>query len=238
MRIRDVISGLLVIISGSLVVVALNAQQPGVQGRGGTKAPTAPPPINWPSPALADGPILVDTGIQHQIRLVVTKGFNQPWSIAFLPDGAILVSERPGRLRIVRNGVLDPNPIAGLPEIRAQGLGGLMDLALHPKFSDNKLLYFTYHKPQAAGGAPGNNAGVITLARGRWDGSALTGVQDIFSAIPNGNASRIVFGKDGMIYMSIGVGDPPAAARAQDPNDLAGKVLRLRDDGTVPSDNP
>src|SRR5215471_6291131 len=222
MRIRDVISGLLVIISGSLVVVALNAQQPGVQGRGGTKAPTAPPPINWPSPALADGPILVDTGIQHQIRLVVTKGFNQPWSMAFLPDGAILVSERPGRLRIVRNGVLDPNPIAGLPEIRAQGLGGLMDLALHPKFSDNKLLYFTYHKPQAAGGAPGNNAGVITLARGRWDGSA----------------PRIVFGRDGMIYMSIGVGDPPAAARAQDPNDLAGKVLRLRDDGTVPPDNP
>jgi glucose/arabinose dehydrogenase len=238
MKIRDVISGLLVMISGGLVAVALNAQQPGVQGRGGTKAPTAPPPINWPSPPLADGPILLDTGIQHQIRLVVTKGFNQPWSMAFLPDGAILVSERPGRLRIVRNGVLDPNPIAGLPEIRAQGLGGLMDLALHPKFSENKLLYFTYHKPQATGGAPGNNAGVITLARGRWDGSALTGVQDIFSAIPNGNASRIAFGGDGMIYMSIGVGDPPAAARAQDPNDLAGKVLRLRDDGTVPPDNP
>jgi glucose/arabinose dehydrogenase len=239
MKKRELISGFLVIVALGMIALALQAQQPGgVQGRGGTKAPTAPPPINWPSPPLPDGLIVLDTGIQHQIRLIVTKGFNQPWSMAFLPDGSILVSERPGRLRIVRNGVLDPNPIAGLPEIRAQGLGGLMDLALHPKFSDNKLLYFTYHKPQGTGGAPGNNAGVITLARGRWDGSGLTGVQDIFSAIANGNASRIIFGKDGMIYMSIGVGDPPAATRAQDPNDLAGKVLRLRDDGTVPPDNP
>jgi glucose/arabinose dehydrogenase len=79
---------------------------------------------------------------------------------------------------------------------------------------------------------------VITLARGRWDGSALTDVRDIFSALASGNASRILFGKDGMIYMTVGVGDPPAAAQAQDPNSLAGKVLRLRDDGTVPPDNP
>jgi glucose/arabinose dehydrogenase len=113
-----------------------------------------------------------------------------------------------------------------------------MDLALHPRFSENKLVYFTYHKPAAADAAPGNNAGIITLARGRWDGNALADVRDIFSAIPSGNASRIAFGKDGMIYMSVGVGDPPGAARAQDPNDLAGKVLRLRDDGAIPPDNP
>jgi glucose/arabinose dehydrogenase len=209
------------------------AQQPAA-APGARRAPTAPPPINWPSPPLADGPIVLDTGIQHQIRLVVTKGFNQPWSMAFLPDGNILVTERPGRLRIVRNGVLDPNPIAGLPKIQAQGLAGLMDLALHPRFNENKLVYFTYHKPPAEG----TGAGVITLARGRWDGTALADVRDIFSAIPNGNASRIIFGKDGMVYMTVGVGDPPQAARAQDPNDLAGKVLRLRDDGTVPPDNP
>src|SRR5262245_29994592 len=80
---------------------------------------------------------------------------------------------------------------------------------------------------------------MITLGRGRWDGSALTDVHDIFSAIQNANASRIIFGKDGMIYMSVGIGDPPGAARAQDPNDLAGKVLRLRDDGTrVPAITP
>jgi glucose/arabinose dehydrogenase len=128
--------------------------------------------------------------------------------------------------------VLDPAPIKGLPEIRAQGLGGLMDLALHPRFAENKLIYFTYHKPAGTGNAP-----VVTLARGRWDGTALVEVRDLFSAIPNGNASRIIFGRDGMIYMSLGVGDAEAA-RAQDPNDLAGKVLRLRDDGTVPPDNP
>jgi glucose/arabinose dehydrogenase len=158
--------------------------------------------------------------------------------MAFLPDGEILVAERPGRLRIVRDGVLDPKPVAGLPQVQAQGLAGLMDVALHPRFSENKLLYFTYHRPAAANPGAGNNAGVITLARARWDGSSLTDVQDVFSAIQNNNASRIVFGKDGMIYMSVGTGDPPGAARAQDPNDLAGKVLRLRDDGTVPPDNP
>ncbi len=134
--------------------------------------------------------------------------------MAFLPDGGIPITERPGRLRIVRNGVLDPNPIAGVPQVRAQGLTGLM-------------------KPNA-----GNTAGIITLARGRWDGTALTDVRDIFSGIESGNASRIIFGRDGMLYMSVGVADPPQASRAQDPNDLAGKVLRLRDDGTVPPDNP
>jgi aldose sugar dehydrogenase len=217
-----------------LTTTAGQAQAPA--GRGPGRAPTAPPGINWPSPPLSDGPIVLDTGIQHEIRLFVTKGLNQPWSMAFLPDGAILVSERPGRLRIVRNGVLDPNPVAGLPQIQARGLAGLMDLALHPRFAENHLLYFTYHKPPPAGST--NNAGIITLARGRWDGTALVEVRDLFSAIPSGNASRIIFGRDGMVYMTVGVGDPPAAAAAQDPNDLAGKVLRLRDDGTVPPDNP
>src|SRR6202166_3983130 len=126
--------------------LAVRAQQPAA-APGKAKASTAPPPINWPSPPLSDGPIVLDTGIQHQIRLIVTKGFNQPWSMAFLPDGGILVTERPGRLRIVRNGVLDPNPIAGIPQVRAQGLAGLMDLALHPRFNENHLVYFTYHKP-------------------------------------------------------------------------------------------
>src|SRR5579872_11754 len=222
----------------ALAAVAGRAQQPApVKGKA-AKAPTAPPGINWPSPPLADGPIVLDTGIQHQIRLIAPTGLNQPWSMAFLPDGGILITERPGRLRIVRNGVLDRNPVAGVPQVQAQGLGGLMDLALHPRFSENQLVYFTYHKPAGAAAAPGNNAGIITLARGRWNGTELTDVRDLFSSIQNGNASRIIFGRDGMIYMSIGVGDPPAAAAAQDPNSLAGKVLRLRDDGTVPPDNP
>src|SRR5213594_1799218 len=115
------------------LVVVLTGLTIGAQQR----AATAPPPINWPAPPLADGPIILDTAIQHQIRLTVIKGFNQPWSMAFLPDGGIFVTERPGRLRIVRDGVLDPNPVKGLPQVQAQGLAGLMDLALHPRFSEN-----------------------------------------------------------------------------------------------------
>jgi aldose sugar dehydrogenase len=262
MKIRYSIGLVTIALMLTSVIVIPGQQQPagaqaGGRGQGGPaggQAPAAgrggtPPAINWPSPPLPASPIVLETGLQRPIRLFVTKGFNQPWSMAFLPDGAILVSERPGRLRIVRNGVLDPTPIAGLPQVQAQSLAGLMDLALHPRFSENKLLYFTYHKPAAPAAAPapvpaaggrggGGPAGVITLARGRWDGTALTEVRDIFSAIPSGNASRIVFGRDGMLYMTIGVGDPPAATQAQDPNTLAGKVLRLRDDGSVPPDNP
>src|SRR5437867_2433817 len=121
-----------------LAAVTVAAQQ---------RTPTAPPPISWPSPPLADGPIVLDTAIQRPVRLVVTKGLSQPWSMAFLPNGSILVAERPGRLRIVRDGVLDPKPVAGVPQVRAQGLSGLMDLALHPHFNENQLIYFTYHKP-------------------------------------------------------------------------------------------
>jgi len=252
---------LLAVAAGAVLVAqqpppsAQGAQPPGGAGRGRGLA-TAPPPIIWPSPPLPDGPMVYETALVRPIRIVATKGLNQPWSMAFLPDGAILVTERPGRLRIVRNGALDPTPVAGLPEIQAQGLAGLMDVALHPRFADNKLVYITYHKKQTPGpdglvagpagpagrGAP--PAGVITLARGRWDGSKLVDVKDLFSALPSGNASRIVFGKDGMLYMSVGFGDPPignpnpAGAAPQDPSSLAGKVLRLKDDGTVPPDNP
>ena len=213
-----------------LTGIGLEAQQPARRGPG--RAPTAPPGINWPSPPLPDGPIVLDTAIQHQVRLSVTKGLAHPFSLAFLPDGTILVTERPGRLRIVRNGVLDPTPVAGLPQIRARGLGGLMDLALHPRFAENQLIYFTYDKPGTT-----DTTAVRTLARGRWDGTALVDVRDLFSAIPSGNASRILFGRDGMIYMTIGIGDNEAM-KAQDLNELVGKVLRLKDDGTVPPDNP
>jgi aldose sugar dehydrogenase len=239
MRVRYSAGSLSAAVTMVLAGIASFAQQQPGAGPGAGRALNAPPPIVWPSPPLADGPIVLDTGIQHQIRLVVTKGLVQPWSMVFLPDGGILVTERPGRLRLVRNGVLDPNPIAGVPQVKAVGIGGLMDPALHPQFSQNKLIYFTYHKPVAnSTGEAGNNQGTITLARGRWDGAALVDVRDLFSAIQGANASRIVFGKDGMVYMTVGIGDPPGAWRAQDPNDLAGKVLRLRDDGTVPRDNP
>jgi glucose/arabinose dehydrogenase len=263
-----IISGLGAIAFGAAV---LGAQQPAAGGAGqaagagrGRGTPTAPPPINWPSPPLADAPIVMDTALVRPIKITVTKGLTQPWSMAFLPDGRILVTERGGKLRIVKDGVLVPTPVEGLPaDIQAQGLAGLMDVQLHPKFAENKLVYITYHKkqPPAAPGAPvagpagpGPNgrgplppAGVITLARGRWDGTKLVDVKDIFTGIPSGNASRILFGRDGSLFMSIGYGDPPQANQGnpnpesmppQDPMNLAGKTLRLKDDGTVPKDNP
>src|SRR5262245_24228493 len=252
------ISWVVIAAAVGLAVAAGHAQQPqgggrgqappaAPGGRGAGRAPTAPPPINWPSPPLPDGPIVMDTAIQHQIRLVITKGLQQPWSMAFLPDGGILVTERPGRLRIVRNGVLDPKPVAGVPAVQANGLAGLMDIALHPRFAENRLVYITYHKPNAGAApaaGPGGGPGMITLARAKWDGAALVEWQDLFSAIPSGNASRIAFGKDGNIYMTVGYGDTPvgnpdpAGAPPQDRMSLAGKVLRLKDDGTVPPDNP
>ena len=219
------------VLAAIVIGAAAFAQQPQTQ--------TARPGITVPP--LGDGPYVFDTGEQHKIRVVVlSKDLSHPWSMAFLPDGVILITERAGRLRIFRNGVLDPKPVAGVPEVKAQALQGLMDIALHPQFSENKLIYFTYHKPNPNPGpnAPANSPGVITLARGRWNGSALENVTDVFSAIPDTNASRMAFGKDGMIYMGVGIADPPNAARAQDKNDLAGKVLRLKDDGTIPPDNP
>jgi aldose sugar dehydrogenase len=218
----------------ALLALLAQAQQPTAEIRTGV----TPKGITWPSPALPNGPIPLDTGVERNLRIVVAKGLVQPFGMAFLPDGAILITERPGRLRIVRDGVLQPQTITGTPPVQAQGLGGLEDIALHPRFSENGLVYFTYHKPPPPTNGKATGSGIITLGRGRWNGTAITGFQELFSTIPSGNASRLIFGRDGMIYMSVGSGDPPIGQRAQDPNDLAGKILRLRDDGTVPADNP
>ncbi len=316
MNIRFTAVGCALVI-GAVAIGAAQQTPPAAAPGGRGQAPaarggaTAPPAVQWSTPPAPSATMALDTGVQHMVWVVPTRGFTQPWAMAFLPDGGILVSERPGCLRIVRGGSLDPRHVAGLPAIQAAGLAGMMDIALHPRFAENQLVYFTYHKPAAtttvaalpptgpcapaqdgrggnaaapggrganaagtpaagnpgavtavvpaggrAGNAPattvapaggrggGGGQGTITLAHGRWDGTALVEVKDIFSAIPSGNASRIVFGKDGMLYMTVGFGDIPppyvnaAAAPPQDPNSLAGKVLRLKDDGTVPPDNP
>ena len=132
------------------------------------------PAIGVPVPPLGEGPWVFDTAEQHKIRVsVVTKELSHPWAIAFLPNSDMLVTERPGRLRIVRNGVLDPHAISGVPTVRTDGNGGLMDVALHPQFADNRLVYLTYTKPVGGGkGAP-------ALARGRLEAGALTDVRDL-----------------------------------------------------------
>ncbi|MGE0362406.1 MAG: PQQ-dependent sugar dehydrogenase [Vicinamibacterales bacterium] len=187
-----------------------------------------------PPRALGPGPFLYDTAEHSRIRVsVVARGLSHPWSLAFLPDGSLLVTERPGRIRVVRNGVVDPTPLAGVPRVRTDGNGGLMDIALHPRFAENRLVYFTYTKPVEKGwGAP-------TLARGRLDGQALVEVRDLL--VPEayeGNSGlngRVVFGRDGHVYMSTGGN---IGRVSQDPGSLRGKILRLRDDGSVPPDNP
>jgi len=178
-------------------------------------------------------PIEYDTGEGQRIRVVaVTRDLEYPFNMAFLPDGGILVTERFGRLRIIRNGVLDPKPVAGAPKSFASGESGLpgtvhgfMDIALHPRFAENHFVYLVYTKPLD------EKRRVVALARGRWDGQALADTHDIF-VLDQAGTSRIAFGRDDTLYLTTTGMDP------QDPNTLGGKVLRLRDDGTVPNDNP
>ncbi len=150
----------------------------------------APPPIIWEPPALPDGSVNFESAEERNLRVVViTKGLQQPWSVAFLPDGAMLVTERCGRLRIVRNGTLVSSPVAGVPPVQTggpRGLQGLMDIALHPHFEENKWVYLAYHKPA------GGDAGETVLARGKWNGTALVDVHNIFeSGAMDTEASRI-----------------------------------------------
>ena len=217
------------------IAVAATIAQQTVPFRNNT--PVAPSGI--PAVPLPDKPVVYDTAEGQRIRVVVvTRGLSHPWSLAFLPDpstplgvsGNMLVTERTGQLRLIRNGVLDPQPIAGVPAVRSQGLSGLMDVALHPQFAQNRLVYLTYTKPLQG------TQNTLALARGHLDGQTLTDVRDVFVASAGtGGASRIAFGRDGTIFMTTGGGGDKGA---QDPNSHAGKVLRLRDDGSAPTDNP
>ena len=191
--------------------------------------PVAPQGIKIPP--LPDKPVDFHTAEGQDIRVaVIAKGLSHPWALAFLPDGTMLVTERAGRLRVIRNGTVDPQPVAGVPAVRAAGLSGLMDVALHPKFAENRFVYLSYTKPV------GTDQSTLALARGRWTGSALEEVKDLFVAAPGtGGASRLAFGRDGTLFMTTGGG---GGNGSQDPNSHAGKVLRLRDDGGVPADNP
>jgi len=197
----------------------------------------APAAILWEPPVVPDGTVDFESAEERNLRLVVVaKGLEQPWSVAFLPGNVVLVTERGGRVRIVRNGRLERAPVAGVPPVQTggpRGLQGLMDIALHPRFDENKWVYLAYHKPA------GGNSGETVLARGTWNGTALVDVKNIFeSGATDTEASRITFARDGMLYMSISAPGSPSIQRAQDPNDYAGKTVRLREDGSIPEDNP
>src|SRR4029078_6018010 len=173
---------------------------------------------------------------------VVTKGLSHPWSLAFLPTGDVLITERPGRVRLMhtlnQTSALAPQPIADLSGL---SVDVLFDIALHPDFANNGFVYLTYiKKGKAPDGGSGYRA-TTALARGKFDGKALTGVQDVFVAdawqpLNGGDGSRVAFGPDGKIYLSSAQRRNPEAP--QDLNSDVGKILRLNDDGSIPKDNP
>ena len=215
-----------------------SAQQPVPPApRQASPPPAGVAPLGISYPPLGEGPFVFETAEHQTIRVVVvTRQLANPWSLAFLPDGSMLVTERAGRLRIIRNGVLDPQPVAGVPQVRQERLAGLEEVSLHPRFATNHWIYLTYTKPRADG------LMATTLARGTWNGSALTDVRDLLIVTPwwdanGGAASRLAWGRDGMLYMGTGA-SLSNMMMAQDPKVLKGKVLRLRDDGSVPPDNP
>jgi len=172
-----------------------------------------------------------------QIRVVpVATGLSHPWSLAFLPGGDMLVTERGGSLRLIRNGQLVPEPVPGTPAVFARVLGGLLDVVLHPRFADNGLVYLAYSK-----GRDSDERSTTAVARARFDGRALHELEDIFVAntwsTSNTNyGGRMAFDPSGFLYLTVGERQEPE--RAQDTGDHGGKVLRLRDDGSVPDDNP
>lgn len=178
-------------------------------------------------------PVLLETA-DYTIRVTAITGISHPWSLAFLPNGDILVTERnAGRLRIIRDGALDPHPISGVPAVSRARFAGLMEVVLHPRFAENGYIYLTYirdldsltHTP--------------VLIRARLNSTALVDVQELFVANHafNGPAAGapMVFGSDGYLYLGIGGALDEAAQRL---DSHAGKILRLRDDGSVPPDNP
>lgn len=167
----------------------------------------------------------------------VASGLENPWSIAFLPDGRLLVTERPGRIRVVsREGRLSA-PVRGLPPVHAEGQGGLLDVALDPDFARNRLIYWSYAEPRPDGAG-------TAVARGRLvsDLSRVENVQVIFRQVPSGTGnnhfgSRLVFARDGTLFITLG-DRYSMRDKAQDLSTTIGKVVRINPDGTIPADNP
>jgi aldose sugar dehydrogenase len=186
------------------------------------------------APAAAQGSI--EQSAAHDFRVeTLASGLENPWGMAFLPDGGILITERPGRLRLYKDGELRADAIAGTPEVYASGQGGLLDVALHPDFADNGLVYLSY------AGEAGGEAGT-EVARARFDGSALHDLEVIFRVRPKtpGTAhygSRLVFDRDGRLYASFG-DRRNYMAESQQLGSHIGTVVRLDADGGVPADNP
>ena len=185
----------------------------------------------------------VERSAQHDFRIVtVAEGLMVPWGMAFLPGGDLLVTERPGRLRIVRGGRLLPDAVPGVPTVRAGGQGGLLDVVAHPKFAENRLVYLSFSKPDAT-----NARNTTAVVRGRFTSDRLEDVTTVIeaNAWSEGEGhfgSRLAFDRNGLLFVTVGDRQVfPKDLERHPAQDLAthhGKVLRLHDDGRVPADNP
>jgi aldose sugar dehydrogenase len=183
----------------------------------------------------SEGEIIESEELNFYVQTVVT-GLGVPWGMAFLPDGHVLISERSGTLRLVRDGELSDQPVGGVPEVRAQGQGGLLDIALHPDYEENGWIYISYSKP-------GDGGAMTAIMRAKFnaDSHSLTDQEEIYVGTPFTGAgqhfgSRIAFDHDGYLYFSIG--DRGNMSTAQDINNSMGNLFRLHDDGRIPADNP
>ena len=189
-------------------------------------------------------PVAVASLVSEIRQTPIIKGLERPWSMAWLPDGSILITEKAGRLRIARNGKLEPTAIAGVPEVFSEGQAGLMDVSVHPQFAQNRLIYLTYSHGTSS-------ANRTRLARAKFDGKALQDLQVIFEVTQAKSGgqhfgSRIAWLPDGTMLLAIGDGgNPPVQLegelirkQAQNLQSRLGKIVRLNDDGSVPRDNP
>ncbi len=225
----------------ALALVSCSAPESNINNRATAQAtPTEPASIK-PTPIESVAKNIKPTGFKQAI---VLQGLENPWSMAWLPDGALLITERGGRIQILRNGILERVEIGTIPELFVSGQAGLMDISLHPRYSENNFVYITYSK----GGFQSNRTSIL---RAKFDGKSFSNSQVIFEVTPSksGNqhfGSRIVWLPDETMLVAIGDGgNPPleidgelSRVQAQKLGSQLGKVLRLNDDGSIPKDNP
>ena len=180
----------------------------------------------------------IDMGLKSE---TIVTGLNMPWAMAFLPDGRMLVTERTGKLRIVKDGILDPQEVSGIPKVFFRGQGGLLDVVPHPNYKDNGWIYFSYASPKKDGEMGDDGGANTALMRAKLDGHTLTNVEHLYKASPNVKGGvhfggKILFDSNGYVFLSLG--ERGQQNNAQVLSKAQGKMVRLHDDGKIPTDNP